>query len=310
MSAKTRGSAAIPLTLSTRLALSAAAFSPLKALAGRTADAPRPKPGPLVAQPDTKRISAGPQGRNEPGAAIRLTDVSKSFGKGPVIANLSLAVDPGQFVAVVGRSGCGKSTLLRLIAGLERPDAGDIALSRPDGNGPRTRIMFQEHRLLPWAHVAENVDVGLEPGTGLSSRRERIARALAEVGLQNRGNDWPSVLSGGQRQRVALARALVSTPDLLLFDEPLGALDALTRLTMQSLISRLWRQTGFTALLVTHDVAEAVLLADRVIVLDQGRIALDLAIDQPHPRKPGSPQLAALEQHLLSAIFGASEAGL
>jgi sulfonate transport system ATP-binding protein len=208
-------------------------------------------------------------------AALSLRGLSKRFGEREVLQELSLEVPAGSFLAVIGRSGCGKTTLLRLVAGLERPSAGQVQLAE----GTDVRMVFQEARLLPWRTVAQNVAIGAA-GRGPGA----IAEALAEVGLTGRERDWPAVLSGGQRQRVALARALVSRPRLLLLDEPLGALDALTRLEMQGLIERLWREIGFTGVLVTHDVEEAIALADRVLVLDGGRVALDLAVPMPRPR--------------------------
>ena len=164
--------------------------------------------------------------------------------------------------------------------------------------------MFQEPRLLPWARVADNVAVGL---TGLvrgAAARERALAILGEVGLADRAGDWPSVLSGGQRQRVALARALVGQPQILALDEPLGALDALTRIEMQELLERVWLRQSFTAVLVTHDVAEAVVLADRIVVLDQGRIVLDLDVPLPRPRRHGAPEVARLEARVLAQLLG------
>ena len=170
-----------------------------------------------------------------------------------------------QFVAVVGRSGCGKSTLLRLLSGLDTPDAGEIAIDgATDPKRGVVRIMFQEPRLLPWNTVARNVAVGLTDRVAAGDRADVVRQALAAVGLADRAGEWPSVLSGGQKQRAALARALVSHPRLLALDEPLGALDALTRIEMQSLVVRSWAQQEFTAVLVTHDVSEAVILADRI----------------------------------------------
>ena len=241
--------------------------------------------------------------RAAPGLGLTLRGLSKSFDGGkPVIDGLDLHIPAGQFVAVVGRSGCGKSTLLRLILGLEAPSAGRVAVEdSPRGDAPR-RIMFQEPRLLPWASVLDNVAVGLRGGTA-AERRARAASALAEVGLAEKAEQWPATLSGGQRQRVALARALVSRPGLLALDEPLGALDALTRIDMQAMIERIWRAQGFTALLVTHDVAEAVALADRILVVESGRIALDVAVPVPRPRRRGDPDLAALEGRILDHLL-------
>ncbi|WP_423066403.1 ABC transporter ATP-binding protein [Devosia sp. CN2-171] len=236
---------------------------------------------------------------------IRIEGLEKSFGSVPVLRGIDLEVPAGQFLAIVGKSGCGKSTLLRLLAGLDEPTGGQISFSGPDGAAttPNGRIVFQEPRLLPWESVAGNVGVGLGPGV---SRREAEAKslaALAEVQLAEKASEWPARLSGGQRQRAALARALVSRPDFLAMDEPLGALDALTRITMQGLVERVWLEQGFTALFVTHDVSEAVVLADRLIVLDEGRVALDLEVPQPRPRLRGAADLAELEGRLLAAIF-------
>ena len=172
---------------------------------------------------------------------------------------------------VVGRSGCGKSTLLRLLAGLDRPTSGTIRFGDEGAEFPErtvTRVMFQEPRLLPWARVLANVEVGLGETGNAPGARDQARAALREVGLEARGADWPSVLSGGQEQWVPLARALVSRPEILAFDEPLGALDALTRISMQQLLERVWGEQGFTAILVTHDVAEAVTLADRVPIIE------------------------------------------
>jgi len=163
--------------------------------------------------------------------------------------------------------------------------------------------MFQEPRLLPWARVLANVEVGLGRGVDARARQAQALAALCEVGLDDRAREWPAVLSGGQKQRVALARALVSRPRLLALDEPLGALDALTRIEMQRLIESVWRDQGFTAILVTHDVAEAVALADRVIVIEDGRIALDIDVDVPRPRRHGDSRLAALEGRILDHLF-------
>jgi sulfonate transport system ATP-binding protein len=209
-------------------------------------------------------------------------------------------IEPGEFVAIVGRSGCGKSTLLRLVAGLDEPTAGHLKIGGEEVRGlsEDTRIMFQDSRLLPWRRVYDNVTLGLP-----SSQRQRATEVLAQVGLGDRGGDWPARLSGGQRQRVSLARALVHNPKLLLLDEPLGALDALTRIEMHRLIEGLWRRSGFTALLVTHDVQEAVALADRVILIEEGRIALDERVSLARPRSHGDPAFAALEKRILDRVL-------
>jgi len=253
--------------------------------------------------------SAAPRaGAPTAGVTIALRGVTRRFGTNTVLHGLDLDIPAGQFLAIVGRSGCGKSTLLRLLAGLDAPDGGHIAFRAPDGTAlplDSGRLMFQEPRLLPWASIAGNVEVGLLRERKVSLRRARALAALEEVGLAGRGEEWPAVLSGGQKQRVALARALSARPPLLLLDEPLGALDALTRIEMQSLVERVWQGSGVTAVLVTHDVTEAVALADRVILLEAGRVALDLAVDRPRPRHRGDPALAAAEGRILDHLFRA-----
>jgi sulfonate transport system ATP-binding protein len=231
---------------------------------------------------------------------LTLHGLSKRYGEREVLRQAQLNIEPGQFVAIVGRSGCGKSTLLRLVAGLEKASAGSIAVDEKPlaGLSDDTRIMFQDARLLPWKRVVDNVALGLP-----KSQRAAAAEVLAKVGLADRENDWPARLSGGQRQRVSLARALVHKPRLLLLDEPLGALDALTRIEMHRLIEGLWLSSGFTALLVTHDVQEAVALADRVILIEGGRIALDQSIDLARPRSHGDAGFAALEKRILDRVL-------
>jgi sulfonate transport system ATP-binding protein len=242
--------------------------------------------------------------RPAPGLPLTIRGLRKSFGDNEVLRGIDLHIPAGQFVAIVGKSGCGKSTLLRLIAGLEKIDAGSISFgeaARPED----VRVMFQEPRLLPWARVLSNVEVGLGRDRAQLDAHPRAEHALTEVGLADKRDQWPSVLSGGQKQRVALARALVSNPRVLAFDEPLGALDALTRISMQRLLEGVWRNQRFTAILVTHDVAEAVALADRVLVIEGGRIAHDVTVSVPRPRERGSAEIAGLEgsilRHLLSA---------
>lgn len=237
------------------------------------------------------------------GVAVQARDLVRWYGRRLVLDGVDLDLAPGEFVAIVGRSGCGKSTLLRQVAGLEPADAGSVHIGgRPAAQArDDVRLMFQDARLLPWKRVLENVTLGLD-GPAPAVRR-RAHEALEQVGLAERGGDWPAQLSGGQRQRVALARALVHRPRLLLLDEPLGALDALTRIEMQALIERLWRSLGFTALLVTHDVAEAVALADRVLLIEGGGVALDAAVPLPRPRTRGSAAFAALEDQVLRRVL-------
>jgi sulfonate transport system ATP-binding protein len=226
--------------------------------------------------------------------------VSIAFGGRTVLENFDIEISAGEFVAIVGRSGCGKSTLLRSVVGLETPHTGTIIVGNAaERNGkPDIRVMFQDSRLLPWRRILPNVMLGLDPAL-----IPRARKVLAQVGLADRASDWPATLSGGQRQRVALARALVHDPNLLLLDEPLGSLDALTRIEMQQLIEDVWRSRGFTAMLVTHDVAEAISLADRVILIEGGRVALDEVVNIPRPRTRGSARFAALEERILGRVL-------
>ena len=207
-----------------------------------------------------------------------LDNVDKFYGGKRILDGISLQVRANEIVALVGRSGCGKSTVLRVLAGL----SGDHSGRREVSGAPA--VAFQEPRLFPWRDVVTNVSYGLNR-TGLSrdAARSRSERALAEIGLADYAGAWPQTLSGGQAQRVSLARALVAEPQLLLLDEPFGALDALTRLSMRALLLELWRAHGFGVLLVTHDVDEAVELADRVLVLEEGRIAHAITIESPRP---------------------------
>jgi sulfonate transport system ATP-binding protein len=245
---------------------------------------------------------AAAEGRYSRGVSLAIKNVSIAFAGRTVLENFDVEVTAGEFVAIVGRSGCGKSTLLRSVVGLETPQSGTIvlgAVARSHCNGkPDVRVMFQDSRLLPWRRVLPNVMLGLEPALFPHARR-----VLSQVGLLERANDWPATLSGGQRQRVALARALVHDPNLLLLDEPLGSLDALTRIEMQQLIEDVWRSRGFTAMLVTHDVAEAVSLADRVILIEGGRVALDEVVNILRPRTRGSARFAALEERILGRVL-------
>ncbi|WP_035323925.1 ATP-binding cassette domain-containing protein [Peribacillus kribbensis] len=240
------------------------------------------------------------------GLKIELSKVEKSFNELKVLKEINLSIKPGEFIAIVGRSGCGKSTLLRLISGLETVSNGlvftdDQALKNIH---PDTRIMFQDARLLPWKKVLSNVQIGTK-----SRGRGEAKAALAMVGLEDRANDWPIVLSGGQRQRIALARALAGEPRLLLLDEPLGALDALTSIEMQQLIETLWLEQKFTAILVTHDVSEAVALADRVLVIEDGTLSMDLSIPLERPRTKDS-KFVYYEKKILDRVMGGKESHL
>ena len=234
-----------------------------------------------------------PRALHESGG-VYVRALTRRFGDAPpVLDGLDLDVAAGEFVALLGRSGSGKTTLLRTLAGLDpAPDGGVLTVPRP------VAVAFQEPRLLPWKPVWQNVALGLAG----SDARARAEAALAEVGLAHRFDAWPGTLSGGEAQRVALARALVREPRLLLLDEPFAAVDALTRLRMHRLVLDLWSRHRPATLLVTHDVDEAVALADRVLVLDRGRIALDLANPQPRPRRSTGEGFAALRAELLAAL--------
>ena len=255
----------------------------------------------------TARVAREERPLHVSGLPLSIRGLRKSFGDNEVLRGIDLHIPAGQFVAIVGKSGCGKSTLLRLIAGLEKIDAGSISFGDAAIQPEDIRVMFQEPRLLPWARVLSNVEVGLGRDRSSGDAHARAEKALTEVGLTDKRDQWPSVLSGGQKQRVALARALVSRPRVLAFDEPLGALDALTRISMQRLLERVWRDQGFTAILVTHDVAEAVALADRVLVIDEGRIAHDVMVNTARPRERGSAELARLEGSILNHLLSADD---
>ncbi|KUH84040.1 ABC transporter ATP-binding protein [Mycobacterium sp. IS-1556] len=208
--------------------------------------------------------------------AGELRHVNKWYGDHHVLVDVSLRIGRGEIVALIGRSGSGKSTVLRVLAGLSTGHTGERAVPEAPA------LAFQEPRLLPWRSVRTNVVYGLtRSGLRNAEAHARAERALADVGLADRADAWPLTLSGGQAQRVSLARALVAEPALLLLDEPFGALDALTRLSMRKLLLDLWREHGFGVLLVTHDVDEAVALADRVLVLDEGRVVHTLQIADP-----------------------------
>ncbi|MGC4813242.1 ABC transporter ATP-binding protein [Micromonospora sp. DT228] len=225
---------------------------------------------------------------------VRVEGLIRGFGDRAVLDGFDLEIGEGEFVALLGRSGSGKSTLLRALAGLDGDATGSGLVDVPENSS----VVFQDARLLPWQRVLDNVVLGLRGPDAY----KRGQAALAEVGLAGRERAWPNELSGGEQQRVALARALVSEPDLLLADEPFGALDALTRLRMHGLLRELCVRHRPTVLLVTHDVDEAITLADRVLLLDAGRIAVDVAIDLPTPRSYRQPQFLAYRETLLRAL--------
>ena len=241
------------------------------------------------------------------GAHIDISGVSHWFklpqGVLQVLDDVSLTVAPGEFVALLGPSGCGKSTLLRLVAGLEPATAGSIAqdgkpIERPD---PSRIVVFQDPTLYPWRRVWDNVALGLQARGLLKTQRARVDDALRLVGLEEFAHAFPHQLSGGMAQRVALARALVNDPQLLILDEPLGKLDSLTRLSMQSELVALWQRQRFSALLVTHDVEEALFLAQRVIIFGQrpAQIRAEIKVDLPYPRHRGDARLAELRHEAL-----------
>ena len=224
----------------------------------------------------------------------------------PVLDNVDFSVEPGSFVALLGPSGCGKSTLLRLLAGLDHPTSGELAVDgkivgEPD---PSRILVFQDPTLFPWRTVWDNVALGLEAQGVLKRSRHRVDNAIELVGLNGFDKAYPHQLSGGMSQRVALARALVNEPRLLLLDEPLGKLDSLTRLTMQTELVSLWQRAGLTAVLVTHDVEEALFLSQRVLIFGPrpARIVADISVDLPYPRHRGDPRLAELRREALGHL--------
>ena len=248
-----------------------------------------------------------PHGRS---LTLDIDRVSHAYDLGdrllPVLDNVTISVKPGELVALLGPSGCGKSTLLRLAAGLEQPLKGalredGVAIVRPD---PDRILVFQEATLFPWLTVRRNIATGLDARGLLKQEGHRIDEVLKLVKLEGFADAYPHQLSGGMAQRVAIARALVNDPKLLLLDEPFGKLDSLTRLKMQNELLQLWQDVGFTALLVTHDVEEALLLADRVIVFSDrpARIVAEVVVGKPHPRRRDDAELIGLRQNLLEQL--------
>lgn len=230
-------------------------------------------------------------------SCITLRKLSHNFDRKKILDEVNLSISQGQFVVMLGRSGTGKSTLLRMMANLLKPASGEIVV-----NGELS-FAFQDARLLPWEKVWKNVVFGTD-FQGDEAYRKAIA-LLEEVGLADRADAWPATLSGGEAQRVSLARALVRDPQLLLLDEPFGALDALTRHTMQKLVIELWQRHRFTAVMVTHDVFEAVQLADRILVLDNGQFTMDVQIDAAYPRSRTDPELNRIQENLMAQLNAA-----
>ncbi|MEL7989033.1 ABC transporter ATP-binding protein [Streptomyces albidoflavus] len=260
----------------------------------RTVTPSGPEPATdATTKPPVDTAATAAAGDQERPAAVRVQGLSRVFDGRRVLDDLDLEIAPGEFVALLGRSGCGKSTLLRILAGLDRDISGTALVPR------RKAVAFQAPRLMPWKRVWRNVLLGLD---GSSADRARAERALEEVGLGDRAGAWPKTLSGGEAQRASLARALVREPDLLLLDEPFGALDALTRIKAQHLVGEVWQRHGCAVLLVTHDVEEAVLLADRVLVMDGGVIAHEVDVPLERPRGLTDPRFAALRAGLLERL--------
>jgi sulfonate transport system ATP-binding protein len=227
-----------------------------------------------------------------PSGPVLVRGVTRRFGDTLALDNVDLSIADGEFVALLGRSGSGKSTLLRLLAGLDAPNAGELMV-------PKERmVVFQEPRLMPWKRALDNVVLGLKG----EQRLARARAAMVEVGLGHRFEAYPATMSGGEAQRTALARALVRDPKLLLLDEPFAALDALTRMRMQRLVEALWARHRLSVLMITHDVDEAILLADRALVIERGRLLANIQIDLPRPREVGQPGFVALRKRLLEAI--------
>jgi sulfonate transport system ATP-binding protein len=226
--------------------------------------------------------------------AVHVENLVRRFAAKTILDDVDLDIGEGEFVALLGKSGSGKSTFLRALAGLDHEVEGTGTLETPE----KLSVVFQDARLLPWRTVIQNVTLGLPGNTGQEAGR----KALAEVGLEGRESAWPNQLSGGEQQRVALARSLVREPALLLADEPFGALDALTRLKMHDLLRELCARHRPAVLLVTHDVDEAISLADRILVLDEGRFVEDLRIDLPAPRDHGDLRFAQIRTRLLSRL--------
>jgi sulfonate transport system ATP-binding protein len=237
------------------------------------------------------------------GLAVAARSVSRAFDGRHVLRGLDLSIRSGEFVALLGRSGTGKTTLLRILGGLDPDYDGNVGVPQ------RRAVVFQEPRLIPWQRVLPNVTLGMKPGAGgRAGLKRRSIDALTEVGLADQTGAWPVTLSGGEAQRVALARALVREPQLMLLDEPFGALDALTRTRMHALLQDLCARHRPAVLLVTHDVDEAILLADRALVLVDGTITLDVRVELGRPRDRGHPGFIALRSRLLGEL-GLNESG-
>ncbi|MDR1709318.1 MAG: ABC transporter ATP-binding protein [Candidatus Accumulibacter sp.] len=238
---------------------------------------------------------------------LEVRGVTKRFGDFIALQDAALSVAEGEFVAIVGASGCGKTTLLRLIAGLDRDYEGEIALrgERVAGTSLERGIVFQEPRLLPWLTLWDNVAIALDNAPlSMAEKKEAVAAQIALVGLTGFEQAYPSELSGGMAQRAAIARALVGHPSILLLDEPLGALDAITRMRLQEELARIWRHEGVSMILVTHDVEEAVFLSQKLVVMDTqpGRVTAAIAVSLPRPRDRSSAEFGELKREVFKAL--------
>ncbi|WJH35811.1 ABC transporter ATP-binding protein [Paenibacillus sp. CC-CFT747] len=244
-------------------------------------------------------------------AGFAVRGVSKIYeGPEPTVTlqDIHLTIEPGEFVCLLGPSGCGKSTLLELLAGLQAPTGGEVLLDGTRLQGPSRKlgVVFQDPSLFPWRTIEQNVGLGLElAGVGKAERKERVQAFLEMVGLQGFGGKYPHQLSGGMKQRAGIARALVGSPEILLMDEPFGAVDHLTRLQLQSDLLRIWQEAKKTVVFVTHDVSEAVFLADRIVLLSPrpGRIQRIFPITLPRPRRLDDLNLLKFQNDIYSAIY-------
>lgn len=251
---------------------------------------------------------------------LQLNHVSKSFAKVEkegitnALGNIDLTMHDGEFISLVGTSGCGKSTILRLIAGLIPPTMGTLMVNGEEitGPDPSRGMVFQKPTLFPWLTVEKNISFSLKLQGKLKGNEEKVERMLKIIGLESFRNDYPGQLSGGMAQRVSLVRSLINEPDILLLDEPLGALDAFTRMNMQDEILKVWQEKKQLAIMVTHDVDEAIYMGTRVIVMDAhpGRVVSDIRIDQAYPRERSSQTFVACRNEILNRLhFGGRNSG-